>query len=261
MSPPPRMIDVLAGGVDRRAIECSLADEVRSFQVLHREVDPAKRSAGQFKVSRTRRTDGDHDRVKFARRAGPPAPPAGRQDAPRLRLDLSDAHPRLKPRAFGFHLGDPTVDHPLLELEFGDAVTDQPARALRAFEHRDRVPDAGELLRSGESGRTRADDRHPTIGRDRRAHRFERSGRPLRDLEFDLFDRYWFVGEAEHARTLARRGAQPAGELGKVVRGVQTVRGAPPVACATRSFHSGMRFPSGQPSWQKGIPQLMQRVA
>ncbi len=29
----------------------------------------------------------------------------------------------------------------------------------------------------------------------------------------------------------------------------------------TRSFHSGMRFPSGQPLWQKGMPQSMQRAA
>lgn len=29
----------------------------------------------------------------------------------------------------------------------------------------------------------------------------------------------------------------------------------------TRSFHSGMRFPSGQASWQNGIPQSMQRSA
>ena len=29
----------------------------------------------------------------------------------------------------------------------------------------------------------------------------------------------------------------------------------------TRSFHSGMRLPIGQPLWQKGVPQLMQRAA
>ena len=29
----------------------------------------------------------------------------------------------------------------------------------------------------------------------------------------------------------------------------------------TRSFHSGTRFPSGQPLWQNGIPQSMQRPA
>src|SRR6201992_608636 len=29
----------------------------------------------------------------------------------------------------------------------------------------------------------------------------------------------------------------------------------------TRSFHSGIRLPSGQPLWQNGIPQSMQRVA
>ena len=28
-----------------------------------------------------------------------------------------------------------------------------------------------------------------------------------------------------------------------------------------RSFHSGMRLPSGQPLWQNGIPQSMQRPA
>ena len=28
-----------------------------------------------------------------------------------------------------------------------------------------------------------------------------------------------------------------------------------------RSFHSGMRFPSGQPWWQNGMPQSMQRPA
>ena len=29
----------------------------------------------------------------------------------------------------------------------------------------------------------------------------------------------------------------------------------------TRSFHSGMRLPSGQPWWQNGMPQSMQRLA
>ena len=29
----------------------------------------------------------------------------------------------------------------------------------------------------------------------------------------------------------------------------------------TRSFHSGIRFPSGQPVWQNGIPQSMHRPA
>ena len=28
-----------------------------------------------------------------------------------------------------------------------------------------------------------------------------------------------------------------------------------------RSFHSGIRLPSGQPLWQNGIPQSMQRPA
>ena len=31
--------------------------------------------------------------------------------------------------------------------------------------------------------------------------------------------------------------------------------------CQVRSFHSGMRLPSGQPEWQNGTPQSMHRPA
>ena len=36
---------------------------------------------------------------------------------------------------------------------------------------------------------------------------------------------------------------------------------APQAPVRTRSFQSGIRLPSGQPSWQKGMPQSMHRVA
>ena len=55
--------------------------------------------------------------------------------------------------------------------------------------------------------------------------------RPVDDLDLDLLDRDRVGVDAEHARRLARRRAQPAGELGEVVRGVQPVdRVAPVVA-------------------------------
>ncbi|MCY1243718.1 hypothetical protein D9M72_567450 [compost metagenome] len=34
-----------------------------------------------------------------------------------------------------------------------------------------------------------------------------------------------------------------------------------PLSRHTRSFHSGIRLPSGQPWWQNGTPQSMQRPA
>ena len=53
--------------------------------------------------------------------------------------------------------------------------------------------------------------------------------RPVDDLDLDLLDRDRVGVDAEHARRLARRRAQPAGELGEVVGGVQPVDGVAPV--------------------------------
>ena len=47
--------------------------------------------------------------------------------------------------------------------------------------------------------------------------------RPVDDLDLDLLDRHRVGVDAEHARRLARRRAQPAGELGEVVGGVELV--------------------------------------
>ena len=55
--------------------------------------------------------------------------------------------------------------------------------------------------------------------------------RPVDDLDLDLLDGDRVLADAEHARGLARRRAQPAGELGEVVGGVQPLdRVAPVVA-------------------------------
>ena len=54
---------------------------------------------------------------------------------------------------------------------------------------------------------------------------------PVDDLDLDLLDRDRVLVDAEHARRLARRRAEPAGELGEVVGGVQPLdRVAPVVA-------------------------------
>jgi hypothetical protein len=67
--------------------------------------------------------------------------------------------------------------------------------------------------------------------------------------DLDLLDRHRRVAvDPEHARGLARGRAQPAGELREVVGRVQALdRVAPAIASRRRSFHSGIRLPSGQP--------------
>jgi hypothetical protein len=61
-------------------------------------------------------------------------------------------------------------------------------------------------------------------------------------------------------------GSQGAGQSLPVNSGKLLVACSRSLAAAqsprqTRSFHSGMRFPSGQPWWQNGMPQSMQRPA
>jgi hypothetical protein len=83
----------------------------------------------------------------------------------------------------------------------------------------------------------------------------------LDDGDLDLLDRHGVLVDAEDAGRLARRRAQPPGELGEVVGGVQAVDRVAPTSRYTRSFQSGIRLPSGQPLLQNGMPQSMQRPA
>ena len=61
-------------------------------------------------------------------------------------------------------------------------------------------------------------------------------------------------------------GSQGAGQSVPVNSGKLLVRCSRAIARSqspswTRSFHSGIRLPSGQPWWQKGTAQSMQRAA
>ena len=121
----------------------------------------------------------------------------------------------------------------LLHLELGDAVAQQPADAVGPLEHDDVVPGARELLRGGQTGRARADDRDLAAGPHGRHHRRDPPfrPRPFDDLDLDLLDGDRVLADAEHARRLARRRAQATGELGEVVGGVEPLdRVAPVVA-------------------------------
>ncbi len=135
--------------------------------------------------------------------------------------------------ALRLHLRDAPIEVALLHLELGDAVAQQPADAVGALEHDHVVTGAGQLLGGGEAGRAGADDDDALAGLHARHLRGDPAlgPRAVDDLHLDLLDRHRVVVDAEHARRLARRRAQPAGELGEVVRRVQPVdRVAPVVA-------------------------------
>ncbi len=136
--------------------------------------------------------------------------------------------------ALGLHLGEPGVHDVLLDLEVGDAVAQQAADPVVALEDGHGVPGAGELLRGGQAGRAGADHGDLAAGRGGRRLRLDVAEveRVVGDLHLDLLDGHRVVGDAQHAGGLARRRAQPAGELREVVGGVQRLRGGLPGAGA-----------------------------
>ena len=125
-----------------------------------------------------------------------------------------------------------------------------------ALEDGDLVPGPGQLLGGGQPGRAGADHR------DLLARCAPRGGcgvdpalvpGPVDDLHLDLLDRDRVGVDAEHAGGLARRRAQPAGELGEVVGRVQPLdRLAPVVAGRPGRSTPGSGCPAGSRGGRTG---------
>ena len=125
-----------------------------------------------------------------------------------------------------------------------------------------RMTRAGELLRGGQPGRARADDCDLLAGqlvRWQRHHPALVEG-VVDDLDLDLLDGDRILVDAEHARSLARRGHSRPVNSGKLLVACSRSIASRQRSLRTRSFHSGIRLP-GHPLWQNGIPQSMHRVA
>jgi len=73
-------------------------------------------------------------------------------------------------------------------------------------------------------------------------------------------DRNRRLVDAEDAGCLARSRADAAGELRKVVGRVQTANGIAPTVVVDQIVPVRIRLLTGQPVWQKGTPQSMQRA-
>ena len=210
--------DVLALGGDRRRIDVALLHPVGPGQELHRLVDAGKLPARDRQVPPGRGAGGEDDGVM-----------GGQED-----VDV-DVAPDLRPHpelgALGAHLGEASFEEALLHLELGDAVAQQAADPIGALEHHDVVAGTGQLLGGRQTGGPRADHRDPLAGLGRRGLRHDPALAPcpVDDLDLDLLDGDRVGVDAEHAGRLARRRAQPPGELGEVVRGVEALDGIVPV--------------------------------
>ncbi|GAA3068218.1 hypothetical protein GCM10020000_60740 [Streptomyces olivoverticillatus] len=136
--------DVLALGGDRGDRQVALLHLVGHGQVLHGEVDALELTAGHRQVAGGGGAGGDDDGVVALAQLG--------------RVDIAaDLHLGTELGTLRAHLLDAAVDVPLLHLELGDAVAQQPADAVGALVDGDGVPGPGQLLGGGEArpGRSR----------------------------------------------------------------------------------------------------------
>ncbi len=133
--------------------------------------------------------------------------------------------------ALGPHLVEAAVEVALLHLELGDAVAQQAAEAVGPLVDDHGVAGPGQLLGGGQAGGAGADDGHRLArahGGRHRSHPALGPG-PVDDRDLDLLDGHRVGVDPEHAGRFARGRAQPPGELGEVVGGVQAVDGLAPV--------------------------------
>ena len=134
--------------------------------------------------------------------------------------------------AFRIHLRHAAIDVILLHLEVGNAVAQQAAGLGVFLEHVHVVAGAGELLRAGHAGGTRADDRDFLSGLDRGRLGLDPAllEGAIGDRAFDRLDGHRIVVDVERAGGLARRRTDAAGDFRKIIGRVQVARGFLPVA-------------------------------
>ena len=101
--------------------------------------------------------------------------------------------------------------------------TQEAADAVGSLEDDDVVTGTGQLLCGGQTGGPGSDDGDSLAGQlfGRQRHDPALIEGVVDDLDLDLLDGHRVLVDAEHARALTRRRAQPTSELREVVGGVQ----------------------------------------
>src|ERR1022692_1727442 len=191
----------------------------RASEELHGEVDAVQLAAGDREIAGLLGAAGEQDGVVAA------AQIFDRNVAADVGIgDELDA--------LGAHLLETPVDEVLFHLEIRDAVAEEAADAVVLFKHGDGVAGAAQLLCGGEARGAGADDGDALAGDiDGRLGRDPAFGEgAIDDRLFDLLDGDRRLVDAEYAGGFAGRGAEAAGELGKVVGGMQDADGFAPAA-------------------------------
>mmetsp|Transcript_96794 Transcript_96794/g.276534 ORF Transcript_96794/g.276534 Transcript_96794/m.276534 type:complete len:331 (-) Transcript_96794:510-1502(-) len=120
---------------------------------------------------------------------------------------------------------DSPLDLLLLQLHVGDTVHEQPTDTVLTLVHRHLVPHLIQLVGHRQARRPATDHRdgHARAEGRHARHHPTLLPRPVDDGVLHVFDRHRRVDEPGHASTLARRGADTARELRKVVCFVEAV--------------------------------------
>src|SRR5512145_977581 len=194
-------------------------------QKLHCEMDAVELAARDRQVARLLGAAGEHHGVELGEQLLRRDVAVGVVDDAFAGTLGTDECARPELHALRAHLLQAPVDDGLLQLEVRDAVAQQAADAVGLLEHCDVVAGARQLLRARQPGAAGPDDRHLLAGLVRGGLRLDPAFFPgfVDDRVLDRLDAHGIVVDPQHARFLARRGTDPAGELGEVVRRMQHI--------------------------------------
>src|ERR1700687_5150531 len=201
--------------VDRVAV----ASLVLLREEFHRIVNPLQFASGNFQITWMLGAARQDDSIEFTTQIFD-------------RDVVAHLSVRNKFHALGGHLLEAAIDDVLFQLELGDAITKQSTDAICFFVDHNRMPGATQLLRRGQSCRTRTHDRDFLSGAKFRRlwskPTLQKSA--FHDVFFVLLDRDWRLVDTQHTRGFTGSGANSAGELGKIICGVQLADGFLPAS-------------------------------
>src|SRR5450631_2722389 len=219
--------DVTPAGKDLVRQLFARANAVLCRKELQREMHAVEFASGDRQVARLLGTTGQHHGVEIVgqllRRDLLLA--RAQHGTQRKRPGAGHQHTGAEFHAFDAHLCDAPLDEVLFQLEVGNAVAQQPARAVVLLVYRHRVPGPRQLLGARQPRRTATYDGHLTA---RRA--FRKTGHdppfrpgPIHDGMLERLDPDGAVVDIERASGLAGGGADAAGKFREVVRRMQNL--------------------------------------
>jgi hypothetical protein len=163
---------------------------------------------------------------------------------------LSNINPRAEHYPLGFELRQTKIEHRLLELELGYPVSNQSANALVLLEHNDIVSEPAQLLRRSQASGPGSNDCHTEAGGTPRRTRHNPAllKATIRNRLLNVPDSNRLVHQSKHARRLAGRRTEPAGELRKIVGSMERLERVVPFTPRNEIVPFGDDVPHGTAS-------------